>query len=72
MATGTVRIFDQARGFGFIETDARDEDVFFHVHDLEGPPPVEGQTLEFTIVDDADGPRVGRIRRPARRIQAPL
>ncbi|MFB6171454.1 MAG: cold-shock protein, partial [Haloarculaceae archaeon] len=30
MANGTVAFFNDTGGYGFIETDDADEDVFFH------------------------------------------
>lgn len=62
MTTGTVRRFDQDRGFGFIETDARDEDIFFHIRDVNGREPSEGDVLEFAIEEAEKGPRAKRIR----------
>lgn len=35
MATGVVKTVT-GRGFGFIETDEADKDVFYHVNSLEG------------------------------------
>lgn len=61
MTTGTVSHFDQEKGFGFIETDAHDEDIFFHVRDINGAEPREGQTLEFAIEEAEKGPRAVRV-----------
>lgn len=62
MTTGTVTTFIEEKGFGFIETDEAEEDVFFHVHDVDGGEPSEGQTLEFAIEESEKGPRAKRIR----------
>lgn len=62
MTTGTVSTFIDEKGFGFIDTDAADEDVFFHVDDLTGREPDEGETVEFAIEDTDKGPRAKRIR----------
>ncbi len=62
MTTGTVVRFHKDKGFGFIDTDASDEDVFFHVRDIDGREPREGQTLEFTVKQAEKGPRAVRIR----------
>jgi len=54
---GTVSYFDDEKGFGFIETDASDEDVFFHAQDTAGGDPSEGQPFEFGIEQAEKGPR---------------
>ncbi len=61
MPQGTVKFFHTGKGYGFIETEANDEDVFFHVEDIEGPEPREGQEIEFTIEQAPRGPRAAEI-----------
>lgn len=63
MANGTVKFFDSSRGFGFIETDASSDDVFFHVDDVEGGEPKEGEKLEFDITAGSRGPRAANVKR---------
>lgn len=63
MPTGTVKFFNQMRGFGFIETDAHDDDVFFHVDDISGPEPQENTRLEFEIEQSPRGPRAANIKK---------
>ena len=51
---GTVKFFNAAKGFGFIQRDEGGEDVFVHISaveraGLEGL--AEGQQVEFTLVD---------------------
>lgn len=61
MPSGTIKFFNAQKGFGFIETDAADDDIFFHVDDVEGPDPREGQTANFTIEQAPRGPRAKNL-----------
>ena len=63
MANGTVDFFNDEKGYGFIETDDADDDVFFHVSDVPGPDPEEGDELEFVIEDGDRGPRAANINK---------
>ncbi len=63
MAKGTVAFFNDTGGYGFIETDDADEDVFFHMEDIGGPDLEEGQELEFEIVEAEKGPRATNVER---------
>lgn len=63
MPTGKVTFFHDRKGYGFIETPASDEDIFFHVDDVEGPEPQEGEEMEFEIEDAPRGPRAKEVRR---------
>jgi len=63
MATGTVDFFNDTGGYGFIETEDADDDVFFHMEDVGGPDLEEGQELEFEIEDSPKGPRATNVVR---------
>ena len=63
MATGTVAFFNDSGGYGFIETDEADEDVFFHMEDVGGPDLEEGQEVEFEIEQAPKGPRAKNLQR---------
>ncbi|MFC7166417.1 cold-shock protein [Halospeciosus flavus] len=63
MATGTVDFFNDEKGYGFIETDESDEDVFFHMEDVGGPDLEEGQEVEFDIEQSEKGPRATNVTR---------
>ena len=63
MPTGTVEFFHDRKGYGFIETDDADEDVFFHMEDVGGPDLEEGQEVEFEIQEADKGPRAVNLER---------
>ena len=63
MATGTVDFFNDQKGYGFIETDETDDDVFFHMEDVGSPDLEEGQEVEFDMEDAEKGPRATNVTR---------
>ena len=55
MSTGTVKFFNTAKGFGFIEQESGGSDVFVHATAIERSDLnslVEGQKVSFDIVED--------------------
>ncbi len=63
MAVGTVKWFNDDKGFGFIETEGG-EDVFVHFSAIAGEgyrTLAEGAQVEFEIVQDAKGPRADNV-----------
>ena len=63
MATGTVDFFNDTGGYGFIDTEDSEEDVFFHMEDVGGPDLEEGQEVEFDIEQADKGPRAKNLQR---------
>ncbi|GGM67225.1 CspA family cold shock protein [Halarchaeum rubridurum] len=63
MARGTVDFFNQTGGYGFIETDDADEDVFFHMEDVGGADLTEGEEIEFDVEEAQKGPRATNVTR---------
>ncbi|MCX5200578.1 cold-shock protein [Streptomyces sp. NBC_00237] len=65
MASGTVKWFNAARGFGFIEQDADGADVFAHYSNIAGQGVdvllVEGQKVTFDILHGQKGPMAENI-----------
>jgi len=58
MATGTVKWFNAAKGYGFIEPSDGSKDVFVHISAVEraGLPGLsEGQTISYDVVPGQNG-----------------
>ena len=58
MATGTVKWFNETKGFGFIQPDAGDDDAFVHISAVEkaGLRSLrEGQKVEYELVEGRNG-----------------
>ena len=58
MATGTVKWFNPRKGYGFIEEDGSDSDVFVHISAVQksGLDSLnEGQKVEFTLEEQKNG-----------------
>ena len=61
--TGTVKWFNESKGFGFIEQESG-PDVFAHYSAIQGggfKTLAEGQKVEFTITDGPKGPQTENI-----------
>ena len=55
MNTGTVKWFNGQKGFGFIQPENGDKDVFVHISAVESAglsTLIEGQKVSFDIVAD--------------------
>jgi len=64
MPAGTVKWFNDSKGYGFIETDGSD-DVFVHYSAIVGEgyrTLKEGTRVEFEIEQDPKGPRAVNVR----------
>lgn len=59
---GTVTFFHDQNGYGFIETDEMDDDVYFNVEDQEAGFEVEeGDEVEFEKEEADRGPKALNI-----------
>jgi len=64
MATGTVKWFNDTKGFGFISQDDGGDDVFVHFSSIQGDgfkSLAEGQNVEFDVEDGAKGPQASNV-----------
>ncbi|MGB7184794.1 MAG: cold-shock protein [Burkholderiaceae bacterium] len=65
MASGTVKWFNDAKGFGFITPDGGGEDLFAHFSSIEmgGFKSLkEGQRVTFDVVDGPKGKQASKIQ----------
>lgn len=65
MKTGTVKWFNNEKGFGFISVEG-EEDVFVHFSAITGDgfkSLEEGQEVEFEVVAGARGPQAANVSR---------
>ena len=64
MANGTVKWFNDAKGFGFIQQEGG-ADVFVHYSAITADgfkTLAEGQRVEFDVEDGAKGPQAANVR----------
>ncbi|MDH5631664.1 MAG: cold-shock protein [Gammaproteobacteria bacterium] len=64
MSTGTVKWFNEAKGFGFIAQDDGGADVFVHFSAIQGDgfkTLSEGQKVSFDINEGPKGPQAANV-----------
>ena len=65
MATGTVKWFNESKGFGFITPDHGSKDVFVHFSSISGggfKTLAEGQNVSFDVEDGPKGPQAANVQ----------
>ncbi len=58
---GTVKFFNRKRGYGFIESEQLERDVFVHITDLEDRIS-KGDKVQFEIENSPKGYEARRVR----------
>ena len=70
METGSVKWFNNAKGYGFIQTEEHDEDIFVHYSQINGEgfkTLKAGETVEFKLCRGPKGLHAEDVDRNARR-----
>ena len=65
MSTGTVKWFNESKGFGFITPSDGGKDVFVHFSAIQGGgfrTLKEGQAVEFEIENGPKGPQATQVK----------
>ncbi len=64
MATGTVKWFNESKGFGFIAPSNGEKDVFVHFSAIQGDgfkTLAEGQSVSFETEQGPKGPQATQV-----------
>ena len=65
MATGTVKWFNDAKGFGFVTPEGGGKDLFAHFSAIQGQgfkTLREGQRVQFDVTSGPKGEQAANIR----------
>ena len=65
MTTGTVKWFNESKGFGFITPSDGGKDVFVHFSEIQADGfkvLTEGQSVTFNVENGPKGPQASQIQ----------
>lgn len=65
--TGTVKWFNEAKGFGFITPEDHSKDIFVHQSQIRAAPPTladgDHDHVEFDVAQGAKGPTAENVKK---------
>ena len=63
MVKGKVKRWLGSRGYGFIDSEEHDEEIFVHASDIQGKEFLrEGEEVEFEVVRTYKGPKAVNVK----------
>ena len=63
MENGSVKFYNEDKGFGFITPDGGGKDLYVHSTAVQNGPIKEGDKVEFEIGQGDKGPRAENVSR---------
>ena len=60
--TGTVKFFNESKGYGFITNDDTKRDIFVHITGLNGETLQEGDRVEYEETEGKKGLNATEVR----------
>ncbi len=63
MSTGTVKFFNEGKGFGFITPDDGGKDLFVHISAVESGQLNDSDKVEYEVGEGQKGPCAVQVRK---------
>jgi CspA family cold shock protein len=63
MSNGTVKFFNESKGFGFITPEDGGKDLFVHISAIEQGQLNDGDSVEFEVGEGQKGPCAVNVRK---------